>query len=77
MDNTTCKHYHNVYFENDTVFNNAGRGLADFLKGVGYLFYIVHPNDTKYENFRDVPNYYTNVSLYLVCRTKYLNLVTV
>lgn len=65
---TVCKHRGDVCLKNDS--NDV---IGNFLKNTGYLFYIVHPNDTSYENFNDVPNYYTNVSvsvlfLFLLCR---------
>lgn len=36
--------------------------VTDFLKGVGKLFYIVNPAETTYEDPRDVPPYFADVS---------------
>lgn len=62
MDNTTCKHRDDIvdlnYF---TLFDRVIMG--DFVKGAGYLFYAVHPNETSYENFNEVPDFYVNVSI--------------
>lgn len=37
--------------------------LLDFAKGVGRMFYIVNPAETTFENPKDVPNFFRNVSL--------------
>lgn len=67
MDNTTCKHHGDVCLKNATLFDNvvSGDTVGDFLKGAGYLFYIAHPNQTSYQDYNDVPNYYTNVSVFI------------
>lgn len=41
-------------FENGYVFN--------FLKGLGKLFYLIHPSETTFEDHRDVPPYFADVS---------------
>lgn len=46
----------------DSVVNNKTL-LGDFIKGAGYLFYIVQPNETSYEDYNNVPNYHINVSI--------------
>lgn len=40
------------------------RFLAELVKGVGRLFYIVRPSETTYENAKDVPNFFYNVSIF-------------
>lgn len=74
MDNETCK-YRDVCFSGDTKlyegFSEGGAAvgvgeIAEFMRGVGYLFYVVSPNETSYERFEDVPNYHREVSTQFV-----------
>lgn len=38
--------------------------VYDFLKKLGYLWYIMDPRDHLYDKVEDVPDYYKEVSCY-------------
>lgn len=46
--------------ENADVFNNEA--LSGFFKGVGQMFYIVNPSETTFQDPKQVPEYFRNVS---------------
>lgn len=49
----------NLQPRNDTLSTEV---VEQFLKGVGRLFYIVKPSETTFENPKDVPKFFYNVS---------------
>lgn len=54
----------NLSSDNMTEGGDIQRFLAELVKGVGRLFYIVRPSETTYENAKDVPNFFYNVSIF-------------
>lgn len=51
--------YVNLQPKNDTLSTEV---VEQFLKGVGRLFYIIKPSETTFENSKDVPKFFYNVS---------------